>query len=112
MFDFIRGDSDCHGDGGATVFRYSSYRPPDRAGSGLSICSSAEELAIRVLYKDYEQDEQEYGNLVDGLNDEWNRGVVFPLEGGAITAQLSDAQAKFNLNDLLNDRWRQDSYSD
>lgn len=66
---------------------------------------SAEELAIRVLYEDYEQDEQEYGNLVDGLNDEWNRGVVFPLEGGAITAQLSDAQAKFNLNDLLNDRW-------
>lgn len=41
-------------------------------------------------------------NQIDHLGEDWNVGVPgLPIEGGQISGYLEDAQAKFNLNNLL-----------
>lgn len=71
---------------------------------------AAEALAIRVLIDDYQDEKKGKGNrkpgvITDFLQDDWHQKVTFPLEGGAISAQLTDLQSVLNLNDLNNDRW-------
>ncbi len=58
-------------------------------------CIGAERLAALILLADTDFD-------VDGATDFWAQPATpLPFEGGMITGQISDRQAKFNLNSLL-----------
>ncbi len=61
---------------------------------------AAEALAISALNEDFKSAKEEQKSQVDHLNEQWHQQVSFPLEGGRITAQLTDLQSRFNLNDL------------
>lgn len=40
-------------------------------------------------------------NNTDGLNEDWNKPVSLPVEGGFVTIRVEDAQSRFNLNNLV-----------
>ncbi len=62
---------------------------------------SAEQLAIDVLLQDLKNDyEKDFKVAQDDLLEPWTTSVSFPLEGGGITAQLTDLQSKLNINQL------------
>lgn len=57
---------------------------------------SAEELAVKVLQDEFEEKEETVN-----LGQNWATGeVTFPVDGGTITGEISDAQACLNLNAL------------
>ena len=67
---------------------------------------AAEDLAIRVLKEDVSIAIDQKKPQVDHLKEEWRQQVTFPLEGGMISARLTDLQGLFNINDLHSDRWQ------
>lgn len=65
----------------------------------MTYAMSAEALAKRALYEDYKKDHQASA-AVDGLQEDWQQVVSFPLEGGGIQAHLVDLQSRFNVNNI------------
>ncbi len=62
---------------------------------------SAEQLAIDVLLQDLKNDYEKDSKLPeDDLNEPWATPVTLPLEGGSISAHLTDMQSRFNINQL------------
>lgn len=65
----------------------------------LEYLLGAEELARFVLDEDF-KDDQENNEEVDSLDESWNQQQQFPLDEGSLLGQISDAQAKFDINRL------------
>lgn len=60
----------------------------------------AESIAKSVLQDDKEND-QEKQSPQDSLNETWaKKAPAFPVDGGAVQAQIDDLQARFNLNSI------------
>jgi general secretion pathway protein K len=59
----------------------------------------AEILAIEALVADYEQDQTE-NEFCDYPGEGWDAETTLPFEGGTVRGKLSDAQGRFNLNNL------------
>ncbi len=58
-----------------------------------------------VLTKDAQQ------GKTDNLTEEWAKPRTLPIEKGTITVSISDAQARFNINNLVNDKGAPDAAS-
>lgn len=69
---------------------------------GQSIALGAEAFAHRILYRDYEQD-QEDNLMVDSLDEFWAaNSAVLPLDNnGVAEVQIDDLGGRLNLNDLV-----------
>jgi len=59
----------------------------------------AEILAIEALVADYEED-QTANEFCDYPGEGWDSETTLPFEGGTVRGKLSDAQGRFNLNNL------------
>lgn len=60
--------------------------------------NGAEEWAKKILQRDLEN------NQTDSLKDDW-AGILppLPIEGGSLSGELADLQARFNINNLVED---------
>ncbi len=74
----------------------------------LEYLLGAEELARFVLDEDYKED-QEDQEEIDSLDEAWNQEQQFPLDEGSLLGQISDAQAKFDINRLARQVATEDS---
>ena len=61
------------------------------------VMEGGERLVSKLLLMPDLQDPAPDGQA-DHLNEDWNAPQTVPIDGGAITVSLSDAQARFNLN--------------
>ncbi|MGI9342926.1 MAG: type II secretion system minor pseudopilin GspK [Gammaproteobacteria bacterium] len=59
----------------------------------------AEILAIEALVADFEED-QTANEFCDYPGEGWDTETTLPFEGGTVRGKLSDAQGRFNLNNL------------
>ena len=59
----------------------------------------AEILAIEALVADYQADENA-NEFCDFPGEGWDQETTLPFEGGTVRGKLSDAQGRFNLNNL------------
>ena len=64
-------------------------------GQADGIVRGAIELAGIALVLDAKN------NNFDALDEQWNKPVVLPVEGGFVTIEAKDAQSQFNLNNLV-----------
>lgn len=63
---------------------------------------AGEQFARQILFRDY-RDEKEFH--ADTFTDAWaNIGEIFDIEEGVMTIEIIDAQGKFNINNVVDDR--------
>lgn len=80
------------------IQRASSYLTQSRA---QSLALGAEAFGRQILYRDVKES-QDSSQAVDHQREQWARAAVaFPVDAGAIEAQINDLQGKLNLNSLV-----------
>ena len=80
------------------IHRATSYLTQSKA---QSLALGAEAFGRQILYRDIEQSKKGTQG-VDHRGEQWARAAVaFPVEAGAIEAQINDMQGKLNLNSLV-----------
>ena len=90
------------------IQRASSYLTQSRA---QSLALGAEAFGRQILYRDV-QDSQNGTEGVDHRREQWARAAVaFPVDAGAIEAQINDLQGKLNLNSLVGENGEINSLS-
>ncbi len=69
-----------------------------------------ETLGRQILHDDYQQDIDAGDEPSDGLVDNWAQPLAeFEFDKGALRLQINDLQARFNLNNLINEQGDVDS---
>ena len=61
--------------------------------------SAAEAIAFDALLEDLKRDNRK-GDEIDHLDEEWHGEKSLPVDGGAVTASITELQGKLNLNAL------------
>jgi|AntDeeMetagen134_2_1112570.scaffolds.fasta_scaffold00332_16 general secretion pathway protein K len=80
------------------IQRATSYLTQSKA---QSLALGAEAFGRQILYRDMEKSENGTQG-VDHRREQWARAAVaFPVDAGAIEAQINDLQGKLNLNSLV-----------
>lgn len=86
------------------ILRTGAFLARDMAGNYLT---AAEELGLKALHKDREEDDRELRSdnieITDHWGEEWNKGAMFPIPGGIgiIEGRLIDLQGRFNVNSIM-----------
>ena len=65
---------------------------------GRMVLEGGERLVGKLLLAEDANDPTDDGGEADHLNEIWNAPQTVPIDGGAITVELEDAQGRFNIN--------------
>lgn len=69
-----------------------------------SLALGAEAFARQILYRDWENN-QDDGNVADHPGKQWAQySVVLPVDAGVIEAQINDLNGRLNINDLVSEQ--------
>lgn len=88
----------------ATVATYLSFRQQVWLRQVQNTTDRATVESVRqgaVAYASLYLDEDLRNTKTDNLREKWAQPLVLPIEGGQVAIQASDAQARFNLNNIV-----------